>query len=173
MLKKILIVLGTLLAVLLVVPAFLSSQMHISRTIEIESTPMGVHTYLVDLNHYPKWNPFSESDPGSTNQITGSGVGSFLIWKGEKTGEGKMTITQIQPHQRIQLKLEFFKPMPGVAWIEWVTDEVSANSTRVTWSMDQNLPYFQRYFGLVMDGMIGTMFEKGLSNLKMQFGRSG
>lgn len=172
MLKKILAGLGVVVVLLLLVPAVLSSKMQHSRSIEIQSSQAAVHAYLTDLNQYPKWNPFSESDPGSTNQITGTGVGSVLTWKGEKTGEGKMTITQINPPQSIQLKLEFYTPMPGEAVIGWTTDAVDANKTRMTWTMDQDLPYFQRYFGLVMNGMIGKTFERGLDNLKKKLEKS-
>jgi hypothetical protein len=172
MLKKNLAVLGSLVVLLLVVPLVLSSKMQVTRSIEIQSSSAAVHTYLADLNNYPKWNPFSENDPGSTNQITGTGVGSFLTWKGEKTGEGKMTITQIQSPQNIQLKLEFYTPMTGEAIIGWTTEAIEPNKTRMIWSMDENLPYFQRYFGLFMNGMIGKTFDRGLSNLKKQLEKS-
>jgi hypothetical protein len=172
MLKKILTVFGGLVFLLLIIPVALSSKMQITRSIEIQSSSATVHTYLADLNQYPKWNPFSENDPGSTNQITGTGIGSVLTWRGEKTGEGKMTITQIQSPQNIQLRLEFYTPMAGEATIGWTTEAIEANKTRMTWSMNQDLPYFQRYFGLFMKGMIGKTFDRGLSNLKKQFEKS-
>ena len=166
MLKKILSVLAVIVVLLLLIPAFLSSKMRIERSIEIESSPAVVHAFLADLNQYPKWNPFSENDPGSTAQVTGSGVGSTLAWKGEKTGEGKMTITQLELNQRVRLTLEFYTPMAGEALIEWTTERVDANKTRMTWSMDEEFPYFQRYFGLMMKGAMGKTFERGLGNLK-------
>ncbi len=171
MLKKLLATLGGVVVLLLVIPVLLSSKMHVIRSIEIQSPAATVHTYLANLNDYPKWNPFSENDPTATNQINGTGVGSFLAWKGNQTGEGKMTITQIQPNERIQLKLEFHTPMAGEALIEWTTEPVDANRTRMIWTMDQDLPYFQRYFGLFMNGMIGKTFDKGLNSLKKQLER--
>lgn len=172
MLKKILTALGAVVALLLIIPSILSSKMQLSRSIDIQASQAAVHAYLSDLNQYPKWNPFSENDPGSTNEIAGTGVGSVLTWKGEKTGEGKMTITEIQAPKNILLKLEFYKPMPGEAIIGWTTEAIDATTTRVTWTMDQDLPYLQRYFGLVMNGMIGKTFEKGLENLKGQLEKS-
>ena len=166
MLKKILVAIGGIVLLLLVIPAGLSSKMRVTRSIEIQRSPADVHAYLADLNQYPKWNPFSENDPGSTAQVAGTGIGSTLIWKGEKTGEGRMTITQIQPNQRVQLKLEFFTPMAGEALLEWTTDAIDANKTHVTWSMDQDLSYFHRYVGLLMGGSIAKTFDRGLSNLK-------
>jgi hypothetical protein len=172
MLKKILTVLGAIVVLLLLIPAVLSSKMQIQRSIEIQSSPAAAHAFLADLNQYPKWNPFSENDPGSTTHVTGAGVGSTLTWKGKKTGEGKMTITQLQPSQSVQLKLEFYTPMAGEALIEWRTETLDANKTRMTWSMDEDLAYFQRYFGLMMNGAMGGTFEKGLSNLKRQLEKS-
>lgn len=172
MLKKILMAVGALIAILLVVPVVLSSKMQVSRSAEINASQAAVHAYLSDLNQYPKWNPFSENDPGSTNQINGTGVGSVLTWKGEKTGEGKMTITDIKAPQSITLKLEFYTPMKGEAIIGWATEAIDAGKTRMTWTMDQDMPYLQRYFGLFMNGMIGKTFERGLGNLKRQLEKS-
>lgn len=172
MIKKLLAVLGGVVVLMLVVPAVLSPKIHIDRSIEIRGSPAAVHAYLADLNQYPKWNPFSENDPGSTARIAGTGVGSTLAWKGEKTGEGKMTITRIEPVRSVQLKLEFYTPVAGEALIEWTTETINADKTRMTWSMDEDLPYFHRYFGLMMNGPMGRTFEKGLRNLKGQIEKS-
>jgi hypothetical protein len=168
MLKKLLVILVGVVVLLLVVPAVLSSKIRIDRAIEIQRSPAAVHAYLADLNQYPKWNPFSEGDPGSTAQVSGTGVGSTLTWKGEKTGEGKMTITELQPGKIVGLNLEFYTPMAGQARIDWTTEAVGGNETRMTWSMDEDLPYFQRYFGLFMGGMMVKTFDRGLGNLKKQ-----
>jgi hypothetical protein len=74
--------------------------------------------------------------------------------------------------QRIVLKLEFYTPMAGEALIGWNTEAIDPSMTRMTWSMDQDLPYFQRYFGLVMGSMIGKTFERGLDTLKRQLEKS-
>ena len=166
MLKKILGLLGIIVGLLLLIPLILSSKMLVTRSAEMQVSASSLHSYLADLNHYPSWNPFSENDPGATNQITGAGVGSVLTWKGDKTGEGKMTITQIQPNQSIHLALDFYTPMEGHALIEWKTEAIDATKSRLTWSMDQDLSYFHRYIGLFMNGMIGKTFDRGLLNLK-------
>ncbi len=168
MLKKLLVILSVVVVLLLAIPAVLSPKIKLDRSIEIQNSAATVHAYLVDLTQYPKWNPFSESDPGSTTHVTGVGLGSTLTWKGDKTGEGKMTVTEIQPNARVQLRLEFITPMAGEALIGWTTEAIDADGTRMTWSMDEDLSYFQRYFGLVMNGAMGKTFEKGLMNLKRQ-----
>ena len=137
-----------------------------SRSIEIEAPVAVVFSKLTDLNEYIKWNPFPEGDPTNTADVTGTGVGSFMAWKGEKTGEGKMTIATIEPEQKIAIKMEFYKPMSAEGMVHWITKATSDGKTQMTWTFDQDLGYFNRYFGLFMDAMMGKHFEKGLSNFK-------
>jgi hypothetical protein len=125
-----------------------------------------VFTKLTDLNEYVKWNPFPEGDPTNTADVSGAGIGSYLTWKGEKTGEGKMTITNIEPEKKIDIKMDFYKPMSGEGVVHWITSAKSDSKTEMVWSFDQDLTYFTRYFGLVMDTMMGKHFEKGLENYK-------
>ncbi|MEQ1878284.1 MAG: SRPBCC family protein [Bdellovibrionia bacterium] len=164
MMKKILLVLGVLVAIVLIVPTFLPSKFFMSRSVEINAPVTSVFSKLTDLNEYVKWNPFPEGDPTSQANVTGTGVGSYLEWKGEKTGEGKMTITDIMPQQKISIKMDFFKPMAGEGVVTWITMEKPEAKTEMVWTFEQTLPYFSRYFGLVMDKMMGKHFEKGLSN---------
>ncbi|MEK6773514.1 MAG: SRPBCC family protein [Bdellovibrionota bacterium] len=164
--KKIGKLVGILILIILLLPAVLPSQFSMSRSIEIDAPVGTVFTKLTDLNEYIKWNPFPEGDPTNTAQVSGVGVGSFLIWKGDKTGEGKMTITSIEPEQKIGIKMDFYKPMSGEGMVFWITQAKSDTKTEMTWTFDQDLPYFNRYFGLFMDGMMGKHFEKGLSNYK-------
>ncbi len=164
--KKFAKIVVVLVLVLLVLPMLLSSKFSMSRSIEIDAPVTTVFTKLTDLNEYVKWNPFPEGDPTNTTNVTGAGVGSYLDWKGEKTGEGKMTIASIEPEQKIAIKMEFYKPMSGEGMVHWITKTSSNGKTEMIWTFDQDLKYFNRYFGLFMDAMMGKHFEKGLSNFK-------
>jgi uncharacterized protein YndB with AHSA1/START domain len=166
MMKRILQIIGALILVVLVVPAFLPQKFSMSRSIEINAPVTTVFSKLTDLNEYVKWNPFPEGDPTNTAQVSGTGAGSSLTWKGDKTGEGKMTIASIEPEQKIAVKMDFYKPMSGEGMVHWITTPKSESATEMVWTFDQDLPYFSRYFGLVMDKMMGGHFEKGLVNFK-------
>ncbi len=157
---------GVIILVLLALPVALPSKFSMMRSIEIDAPVNTVFAKLTDLNEYVKWNPFPEGDPTNTANVSGQGVGSFLAWKGEKTGEGKMTIATIEPDQKISFKMEFYKPMSGEGIVHWITKAKSDTKTEMTWTFDQDLPYFNRYFGLFMDAMMGKHFEKGLSKFK-------
>ncbi len=137
-----------------------------SRSIDINAPVSKVFTHLTDLNVYVKWNPFPEGDPTNQAAVTGIGAGSFLVWKGDKTGEGKMAITNVEPEKKIAIKMDFYKPMAGEGMVHWITNAKSDSVTEVIWTFDQDLTYFMRYFGLMMDSMMGKHFEKGLLNFK-------
>lgn len=164
--KKALKIFGVVILILLIVPVVLPTHFSMSRSIEINAPVEAVFTKLTDLNEYVKWNPFQEGDPTNKNEVTGLGGGSFLVWKGEKTGEGKMTIISIESPQKIGIKLDFLEPLSGEATVHWITNKKSDGKTEMIWTFDQDLPYFSRYFGLCMDSMMGGLFEKGLSNFK-------
>ncbi len=166
MMKKIMSVVGVLVLIVLIVPVFLSSHFSMSRSIEIQAPVATVFSKLTSLNEYVKWNPFPEGDPTNQANVTGDGVGSYLVWKGDKTGEGKMTITKIEPDKKIDIKMEFYKPMSGEGMVGWITNAKSDSTTEMIWTFDQDLSYFNRYFGLMMDSMMGKHFEKGLQNYK-------
>lgn len=59
-----------------------------SRSIEIDAPISAVFSRLTDLNEYTKWNQFPKGDPTNQTSVTGDGLISFLVWKGDKTGEG-------------------------------------------------------------------------------------
>jgi len=164
--KKVLKFIGGLIFIILVLPVFLTSKFSMSRAIEIDAPIATVFESLTNLSEYEKWNPFPEGDPTNTTSISGTGVGSFLVWKGEKTGEGKMTITTIVPQQKIGVKMDFYRPMSGEGVVHWITNAKSEAKTEMIWTFDQELTYFTRYFGLFMEPMMGKHFEKGLANFK-------
>lgn len=168
MVKKILIGLVAIFAVLALLPLVLSPKVQIVRSVEINSDLEKTHLFLADFQNFGTWNPFASEDPSSTSEVREKGVGSTFSWNGKKTGEGRMTISAIVPNQTVKIDLEFFVPMPGSAKSEWQTEKTASGGTKVVWVFEQELSYPKRYFGLFMDSMMGGIFETGLKNLKAQ-----
>lgn len=164
--KKVFSVIGVIILILLIVPATLPSKFSMSRSIVIDAPVANVFTKLTDLNEYTKWNPFAEGDIENKYEVNGAGVGGYLEWKGGKAGDGRMTFTSIEPSQKIAIKMDFYKPMPGHGMVNWLTNSKSETQTEFIWTFEQDLSYFMRYFGLIMDSMMGKHFEKGLANYK-------
>src|SRR5687768_923374 len=153
MLKKIGVALVVVIAVLLVVPAFLPSKVHIERTAEYNAPASKVFGVLSDMNQFAEWNPWKEMEPSAKIEVAGQGLGSTYAWEGEKTGSGKMTVSSLTPDQNVQVKMDFYEPMSGNADVQWKIIPNSDQSSKVVWEMDQELPYLNRYFGLAMDKM--------------------
>ncbi len=64
--KKVFLILGSLILMGLILPTFLNSNFKMSRSIAINAPIATVFSRLTDLHEYVKWNPFPEGDP--TNQ---------------------------------------------------------------------------------------------------------
>ncbi|MCC6486263.1 MAG: SRPBCC family protein [Candidatus Hydrogenedentes bacterium] len=173
MLKVVLIaaaVVAVLLIVLVAVIATRPSEFHVERTATVNAVPEAVFAQVNDFHKWEPWNPWGKLDPAMKNTYEGApmGEGAIYSWAGDKNvGEGRMTIVESQPHQRIQIQLEFFKPMAGTSTAEF-TFKPEGDRTSVTWSMHGKNDFMGKAISLVMDmdKMIGGNFEKGLAGLK-------
>lgn len=171
--KKALIVIGSFIALLLIVAALMPSTTHVERSIEINAPVDLVYDQVVDLKKNFNWSPWSEYDPEMKvewGDIT-KGQNASYSWSGNSdVGSGTLTIAEIIENEFIRNDLDFGEMGKGSG--TWKFESISAegasdNMTRVTWGMDSELDWpVGRFFGLFMDGMVGPDFEKGLQKLK-------
>jgi len=170
MIKKILLGLVALIAVILIVGAFQSNTYRVERSITIAAPASAVFPQINDVHQMQAWSPWAKLDPNAKMTFDGpaSGVGAGFSWAGNSAvGEGRETITTSTPNELLRMKLEFFKPMAGVATTEFHLQSAGAG-TSVTWSMSGDKNYVSKVLCLFMsmDKMIGGDFERGLANLK-------
>jgi hypothetical protein len=110
-----------------------------------------------------------------TYQGAPAGPGAVYAWAGNhEVGEGRMTITESLPHERIRIALEFLKPFAATNTAEF-TFEPKGDRTVVTWSMAGTNDFVAKAIGLVidMDQMIGGMFEQGLAQMNAVLATTG
>ena len=95
-----------------------------------------------------------------------SGVGAGYSWEGKSTGQGSIKFTRAEPGKGISYDLDFEHGKYQSTGA--ITFEPSRESIKVTWSNEGDLGAnpVNRYFGLMMDRMLGPDFEEGLNNLK-------
>src|SRR5690606_10673553 len=76
------------------------------------------------------------------------------------------TITSVEPG-KVVTGLEFYEPMQGVADATVSYEQTGSNLT-VVWSLDQEMGFVDKVFGVFMDfdAMIGDAYLKGLGMLK-------
>ncbi len=170
-LKKLLLGLLALVAVLLVIAVFLPSKYHVQRRIVIQARPETIFPWVNNLHKWPDWTAWTkERDPTLAFSYEGpeEGTGAISKWDGKKTGNGMMTITESDPKTGVKYDLSFengkYKSVGGLRF------EPNGDATQVTWMDDGELGAnpVGRYFGLTMDHMIGPDFDQGLKKLKQK-----
>ena len=85
----------------------------IERTAVIAAPAEVVHGKLNDFHAWPEWSPWEKRDPNMTRTFDGpeAGVGSVYAWAGnDEVGEGRMTIRESVPRERVGIQLDFIKP---------------------------------------------------------------
>ncbi len=170
MVKKIAAGLGGVLLLLIVYAALKSPDYKVMREITINAPAQKIFPYLNNSKMAEKWGPWLETDPGAKMVYSGpdAGVGSRTSWDSKgQLGTGSATITESVPNERVLIRLEYTKPM------EMIQDSVYAirpigNQSIVSWSVTGKNSFMGRFMCMFfdMDKMVGSMFEKGLKNLK-------
>ncbi len=169
MLPTILIAIAALVVLFAIFVSTRPSDFRISRTGRISAPPDVVFENVNDLHKWEAWSPWAKMDPNAKNTFAGpfAGSGSSMEWNGnKKVGAGRMTIVDSRPNERIQIKLEFFKPFKATNIAEF-TFKPEGSQTSVTWTMSGKNNFMAKAVTMVMncDKMIGGQFEQGLANL--------
>lgn len=96
------------------------------------------------------------------------GAGAVYEWDGNKDiGAGRLEIVEAEAPRKVVMDLHFLRPMEGRNVAMYEVAPVSGGS-EVTWSIKGPMPFLSKIMCVFMDmdKMIGTEFEKGLSDLK-------
>src|SRR5437870_4044440 len=137
MLVRIVIALAVLVAVFVGVVSMQPSEFRVARTATIAAPAPAVFAQVNDFHKWEAWNPWAKIDPAMKYAYEGApaGVGAVYTWAGNReVGEGKMTITESRPNERVAVKLEFMKPFEATSNAEF-TFKPEGDRTVVTWSM--------------------------------------
>src|SRR5262249_17972049 len=115
------------------------------------------------------WSPWAKLDPAAKISYEGptAGVGAAFTWAGNsEVGEGRMTITESRPNEKVVFRLDFEKPFKDTSTAEF-TFEPKGDQTAVTWTMLGKNGFVGKAMSLVIncDKMLGGYFEKGLAQL--------
>jgi len=171
--RKGVIILFALVAVMLLGGFILPSQVHVERQALIEASPEAVFAEISDFNQWEKWSPWANIDPDADFAVEGEGVGQKMTWASEnpEVGSGTQQVTALDSPRLLKTHLDFGDM--GVSDATFAL-EPTDGKTLVTWSLDadvrESVPLLNQpmstYFGFFMDSMVGEQYEKGLANLK-------
>lgn len=170
MLKKILLGIVAIIAILVVVIYMQPSEFSIERSATFAASDSVVYSQINDFRNWDAWSPWAKLDPNMTVTYDGPtlGTGSQYMWKGnDDVGSGKMMIIGSIPHEYIEIQLDFYEPFASSNTTIFTIAGDSTQST-VTWTMTGQNNFMSKAFDLFfnMDEMVGADFEKGLASLK-------
>jgi uncharacterized protein YndB with AHSA1/START domain len=168
--KKLLLLFALMVVAFLVVVAMQPNEFRVSRAAAMAAPPSAPFDQVNDFHKWKDWSPWEKLDPNMKRTIEGppAGKGASYAWSGnDDAGEGKMTILESVPNEKIAIKLEFIRPFPSEAVIEFAFKPESGG-TAVTWTMSGKNNFLSKAMCLFMnmDAMIGPDFEKGLASIK-------
>jgi len=146
---------------------FLNPEFQVKREVSIKASPETIHTYINDLNQWPKWSPWQQLDPSVKTTVgdISSGIGASQSWT-DNTGGGKLKFTHSSLKDGIVYDLNFAGD-PSV-FITKMGYRVEGDHTYVSWSMQGKMEpiIIGNYFAQLMDTLVGDSFMLGLNNLK-------
>lgn len=167
-LKKILLVALLMVAIAAVIGFLLPSKISLERSLVLKASPSVVFNQINTLKNWEGWSPWYKMDPNQKvdyNEIP-TGVGASYHWKGEKTMEGRMTITESKANELITTKLEFAGEDQPASSSFILTPE--GEGTKVVWNFNSEAggnPFGRIFWFTAGKAMIGQSFEQGLADL--------
>ena len=169
-LKWLAIVTGGLFVLIVGGGLLLSGRFHIERSVLVQAPAPKAFALVADPRHWKEWTVWNRRDPLMKVEYFGapSGAGSGWAWQSKTEGDGRMTLTQVEPGQRVAYEL-YFPDMDSTSTGE-LRFGADGAATRVSWAMDgdMGLNPLKRWLGLLMDRLVGPDFDAGLANLKAQ-----
>ena len=166
--KWLLIAIVVLAVGLVGVGFLLPSKFRVERSATINAPAEKVYALVADPRAWTQWTVWNKRDPAMKMVYSGAatGVGAKWSWESKTEGNGTMEFTRADSPRVVEFNLTF--PDMKMASQGSVTLDAAGASTRVTWANYGDLGGnpLVRYFGLVMDKMVGADFEAGLAGLK-------
>jgi len=161
---------AVLLGGFLLVAAMQPEDFVVTRSATMAAPPARVFPEVNSFHAWEAWSPWAKLDPNAKAIFEGpeSGEGAKFTWSGnDKVGEGTQTIVLSKPDERIQIRLDFKRPMEATNDTEFLF-KPDGEKTLVTWNMSGKKNFVSKAFCLFfnMDKMVGADFEKGLASLK-------
>lgn len=170
--KKIIIGLLGLIALVLLVTLFLPQDYAVEREIIINQPKDSVFNYVKYLKNQDNFSVWSTKDPAMKKTFTGTDgtVGAIAAWdsKDENVGVGEQEIKKITEGKRIDFELRFKVPFESTDDAYMITEAISPNQTKVKWGFKGKMPYPMNVMlpFMNMEEMLGKDLQDGLNNLK-------
>lgn len=170
MLKKIAIGIVAVVVIIMGLALLQPNSFAVSRSIVVQAPAEKIYPLVSDFHQWRRWSPWENLDPNMKRTFAGAagGAGAVYSWEGNDTvGAGRMEIVAAQPAAKVDIKLDFLRPIASQNSTVFEL-RPEGDGTKVVWTMSGPSSFMTKLMGVFvsMDKMIGPDFEKGLANLK-------
>lgn len=172
MIKKLSIVLASIIAIPFFIALFIKSDYAVEQKVTINKPNADVFDYIVQLKNQDSYSKWALIDLNMTKTYQGldGTVGFISAWDSdnEEVGKGEQEIISITPQQRIDFELRFLSPFESTSPAYMTTTAIEPSKTSVTWGFKGHMKYPMNIMFLFMDfeQVIGEDLKIGLDNLK-------
>ncbi len=172
LLKRLFFWLVFLVLLALFVALFLPSDYQVERSAMINQPHDTIFNYVKYLKNQEIYGVWWKADPKMKKEYTGTDgqPGFIAAWNSnnDEVGAGQQKIMAIQEGKRIDVELKFLEPFESTNKSFMSTQQIEANTTRVSWGISGQMSYPTNLMGLFIDmeAQLGSDLEKGLKNLK-------
>lgn len=157
------IVLGSLLAVALLLVGLgllLPRRWHVESSIMINAPPAAIHAWVDDLQHWPRWAQWNQTELAPQNRVgtPSSGSGATLTWYGGSPAKNRVTSGEVRILRSDPARGVWFesRTMGGDPSHASVTYYERPGVTEVTWRDEGELPP-------IVGGLFLDLFQKRLA----------
>jgi hypothetical protein len=170
MLVNVLIIVGSLIALILIVALLMPKEYTISSSINIKRPQADVFNYVVNLRNQQYFSKWVMADPNAelTYKGTDGTVGFIAGWnsKDKNVGVGEQEITSIIPGQRYDVELRFVKPFKATNHAYTTVKSISENESEVTTTFLAKTPVPMNLMVPMIKKMLGKDMATNSANLK-------
>ncbi|MBB1285837.1 SRPBCC family protein [Flavisolibacter sp. BT320] len=167
-LKRILIGIVAIIAVLLLTALFVNKDYNVERSVSINKPKEQVFSFVKQARNQDQYNKWIQADPQVKKTYRGEDgtVGFVYAWESNEVGKGEQEISSIREGEQIDFALRFKEPFESNAAARMITETVADNQTKVSWRMEGSSPYPMNLMNLFVPSVLGKDLETSLANLK-------
>ncbi len=170
MLITILIIVGSLIALVLIIALIMPKEYTLSSSIKIKRPQSDVFNYVVNLRNQKNFSKWVMADPNAelTYKGTDSTVGFIAGWnsKDKNVGVGEQEITSIIPGERYDVELRFVKPFKATNHAFTTVKSISGDESEVTTTFLAKTPVPMNIIVPMLKKMLIKDMNTNSANLK-------
>ncbi len=168
----ILIIIGSLIALFLLVALFTKREFTIEKQVTINKPKADVFNYMKVLRNQEKYSVWVMKDPAIKLVYSGTDgtVGAKSAWESndKNVGIGEQEITQLNEGESMQVVIRFKKPFEATNWATNTLTTTGDGQTKLVQSFYGKCKFPMNVMVYFMDKMVGRDMQKGLDNMKYQ-----